>query len=287
MNLEFHNEVVNVTPEMAAEWLEKNVANNRPVRAVEVSKFARDMMNGKWRLTHQGIAFNAEGRLIDGQHRLRAVIQSKCTVPMMVWYNLPEECLPMIDTGLARTASDSIGFITADNAYTSKIVISAMRIMYRISHNLPQKTKFSPTELYDLLRQNDNLVHGLHYLVVHKHSPIRSSSYFAALMFAVASGESLEDVLNFDKMATHAVLSQGNYNFRAAVNFRYWYGEPRNNSHEDDLIKYCCKCIYCFIHNKQKSPQLRYQITADQFNLLNRVVSVEAIKHYRADEVNE
>lgn len=283
----YYPEMVEVTPALAAEWLEKNVANNRPVRAVDVSKFARDMMNGNWRLTHQGIAFNTEGRLIDGQHRLRAVVQSKCTVPMMVWHNLPEECLPMIDIGLARTARDSIGFMTSENAYTSKIVISTMRMIYRISNNLPQKTKFSPTELYDIMHANDNLVHGLHYLITHKHTPIKSSAYFASLMFAVASGESLQDVLNFDKMATHAIITPGAYNYQAAVKFRYWYGEPGHDSNAEEFISYCCKCIYCFIHNRKFTKEDRYRITADQFARLNDIVDALEIKKYWTTEKEE
>lgn len=211
--LEMSSEVINVTPEIAAACLEHNVHNNRPVRAVDVNKFARDMANGNWRLTHQGIAFNTEDLLIDGQHRLRAVVQSGCTVPMLVWHNLPNSCLSRIDTGLARTTSDSIGFLTADNAYTSKIVISTIRMMYRISHNLPQKTKFSPDELYTLLTHNDNLVHAIHYLSTHKHSPVRAAAYFASLMFAVASGETIQDVLNFDKMVTLGKPVPGSYNY--------------------------------------------------------------------------
>lgn len=276
--LEMSSEIINVTPETAAAWLEHNVPNNRPVRAVDVNKFARDMANGNWRLTHQGIAFNKDGKLIDGQHRLRAVVQSGCTVPMLIWHNLPDNCLSRIDTGLARTASDSIGFLTADNAYTSKIVISTIRMMYRISHNLPQKTKFSPDELYTLLTHNDNLVHAIHYLSTHKHSPIRAAAYFASLMFAVASGESLQDVLNFDKMVTLGKPVPGSYNYQAAVNFRYWYGEPKSNHHDEEFIRYCCKAIYCFIHSKQHSKCLRYRINAEEFDNLDHVISVQTIR---------
>lgn len=60
---------VDVTPEMAAKWLEGNVLN-RPLKQAHVDRLAREMAAGRWRLTHQGIAFDVSGCLIDGQHRL-------------------------------------------------------------------------------------------------------------------------------------------------------------------------------------------------------------------------
>ena len=44
---------------------------------------ARDMKAGHWRLTHQGIAFDPAGVLIDGQHRLWAIVESDTT--LLAW----------------------------------------------------------------------------------------------------------------------------------------------------------------------------------------------------------
>jgi hypothetical protein len=77
---------IEVTPELAARWL-KNNFRNRSVREDVVSAYARDMANGRWVYTHQGIAFNDRDELIDGQHRLHAVILSGlAAVRMMVTF---------------------------------------------------------------------------------------------------------------------------------------------------------------------------------------------------------
>lgn len=81
------SQVVNVTPIQAALWLERNHPSNRPVAWRRVEAFANDMRMGAWKLTHQGICFDAEGYLIDGQHRLQAVGQAQITVPMLVVRN--------------------------------------------------------------------------------------------------------------------------------------------------------------------------------------------------------
>ena len=63
-------ERINITPDMALRWLETTNTNNRKVSEKHVHRLARDMTDGKWRLTHVGIAFDPNGTLLDGQHRL-------------------------------------------------------------------------------------------------------------------------------------------------------------------------------------------------------------------------
>jgi hypothetical protein len=43
-------ELVEITPAMAREWLEKNIENNRGVRPSVVEAYARDMVAGEWYL---------------------------------------------------------------------------------------------------------------------------------------------------------------------------------------------------------------------------------------------
>lgn len=58
-----------ISPEQAAKWLERN-DNNRNVNVAKVKKMAKDMREGHWDTTHQGIAIASDGTLVDGQHRL-------------------------------------------------------------------------------------------------------------------------------------------------------------------------------------------------------------------------
>ena len=64
-----------ISPEDAQKYIE-TMGRNRTVRSKKTNKYSQDMNNGKWELTHQGIAFDKNGRLIDGQHRMLAVIKS-------------------------------------------------------------------------------------------------------------------------------------------------------------------------------------------------------------------
>jgi hypothetical protein len=105
---------VHISPAMAAEWLERNV-RNRPVSQDTVTSYARDMKAGNWVATHQGIAFNDQSELIDGQHRLLAIIEANVTLLMMVTYALPSgvtesalTTMDCVDRGRTRSVADQL-----------------------------------------------------------------------------------------------------------------------------------------------------------------------------------
>lgn len=75
--------VMTVTPELAKTWLGKN-GKNRRISQVHVKRLADAMQHGRWVLNGQTISFDLEGRLLDGQHRLSAVVESGQTVQMAV-----------------------------------------------------------------------------------------------------------------------------------------------------------------------------------------------------------
>ena len=80
-----------ITPTMAKALLENNLVPERQRRPSEstVNSYARAMRSGQWLLTHQGIAIDDAGELIDGMHRLMAIVQSGTPVRMMVTTGLP------------------------------------------------------------------------------------------------------------------------------------------------------------------------------------------------------
>lgn len=94
-----------VTPDTARRWLLANT-ENRNKRDKHVAKLAKDMKSGLYQTHHQGVAFDENGILIDGQHRLQAIIISKEAQWMLVTVGLPTEARQYIDGGAKRTAHD-------------------------------------------------------------------------------------------------------------------------------------------------------------------------------------
>ena len=100
-------ELVTITPSMAEAYLGKNLMN-RNVSERLVNKYAEDMANGNWGITHQGIAFYKDGTLADGQHRLRGIIKSGKTIRMFVTRGLEKKTSIDIDAGRPRSMVDGI-----------------------------------------------------------------------------------------------------------------------------------------------------------------------------------
>lgn len=101
------HKTMSVEPEQAEKWLERNVAN-RTLRPSRVREYATAMTQGRWLYTADPIRFDEDGRLIDGQHRLLAVVRSGRTVEMHVVRGLAREAQDKVDTGATRTAADAL-----------------------------------------------------------------------------------------------------------------------------------------------------------------------------------
>ena len=105
---------MDIDPGLAAHWLQNNFVN-RTLSEDTITAYARDMVNGEWLPTHQGVAFNDRDALIDGQHRLHAVIRSGKTVRMMVTFGLASvipgkevTTMDAVDRGRPRSVADQL-----------------------------------------------------------------------------------------------------------------------------------------------------------------------------------
>lgn len=98
-------EIVEITPALAKEWLQANT-HNRNLRERVVNGYAADMAAGQWVEDGQSIKFSRSGVLLDGQHRLSAIVLAGVTIRMLVVRNLPDSTQDTMDTGAKRTLAD-------------------------------------------------------------------------------------------------------------------------------------------------------------------------------------
>lgn len=106
---EVRSEILVISPEVAAAWLDQNKINRNP-RSTIVTKYARDMKEGQWRLTFDPIRFDIANELLDGQHRLMACVKAERPFTSLVIYGLPTEMRDVIDTGASRSVGDVLQF---------------------------------------------------------------------------------------------------------------------------------------------------------------------------------
>jgi len=97
--------VQTITPAKAAEMLGGNTSN-RPLSKRVVQTLAEAMKRGEWKVTHQGVAIDTNGVLVDGQHRLAAIVEADLPVEMTVFTEVPADTFDVLDTGKRRNAAD-------------------------------------------------------------------------------------------------------------------------------------------------------------------------------------
>lgn len=117
-----------ITPDLAAMWLNTSNTANRNLSHRQVDKLAHDMSAGKWRTTHQGIAFYEDGELADGQHRLAAIVKSGIAQQMLVMTGINRADAIGIDQNRPRSVVDSLR-ISGGDAWINKNVVAASRFL--------------------------------------------------------------------------------------------------------------------------------------------------------------
>lgn len=104
-----------ITPEVASKMLESSVGNFRNIDRGRVAKYAAEMISGKWLFNGETIKLNGTC-VIDGQHRLAAIVKSGVTVECVVIRNLDKMTGVTIDCGKGRTLSDWVKYRGIKNA---------------------------------------------------------------------------------------------------------------------------------------------------------------------------
>lgn len=121
--------VVRVTPEIAERWL-KNNGKNRKLSIVHAKKLAAVMAAGKWSLNGQTISFDDQGRLLDGQHRLTAIVLSGVPVDMAVATEVVDErAFQTYDAIQLKRGASQIARMMAPIKNATKVASAARIIM--------------------------------------------------------------------------------------------------------------------------------------------------------------
>lgn len=143
-----------ITPTRAAELLgtlrpvgerdtQGRTHNPRNSTERRIERYSKDMAEGHWVTTHQGVAIDDEGHLFDGIHRLKSILRSGKAQTLLVAIGVPKDAYWYLDAGLTRTAS---GYL--DGKY-AKLRVSFLRIIMAL-RAAGEGTTVSANELYSM-----------------------------------------------------------------------------------------------------------------------------------------
>lgn len=132
-------EHVVITPDVAKQMLNRSRAQNvRKLKSSHVAYLAADMRNGRWYNNGETIKLDDRGNVLDGQHRLHAVIASDTSIKALV-VTVPtnghaEHIAGSIDVGMRRTPSQ---ILSAGGVPNPNNVAAALQVVYRQSIGAP------------------------------------------------------------------------------------------------------------------------------------------------------
>jgi len=129
-----------ITPELAQIYLTHNVGNRKLNKDI-VNLYVEQMKNGEWLLSNDAISFSKEGRLLNGQHRLKAVCDSGVSCQFNVIRGLDDKAFAVMDNGKNRSACDVffiegvIGATVIASAIKRKFILERKRVAVHSSIN--------------------------------------------------------------------------------------------------------------------------------------------------------
>lgn len=143
-------------PGIAAMILERLNKNNRTRKPKSISTYAKYMAAKNWAATGQAIIFSEQGRLLDGQNRLMACLQSGSTFRTDVRFGITDDAFKFLDQGKMRSNGDILQVAGYPN---SNRLGRAVRWAYLIDERIvkTRKTLDSPFILHLLQERYHDL----------------------------------------------------------------------------------------------------------------------------------
>lgn len=200
-------QVVTVTPEMARQWLGRN-AGNRPLKPSQVSRLTAAIREGKWKLTGDAIRFSRTGKMIDGQHRLQAIVAAELPVQCVVMQGLNDDIFDVIDSGSPRSRADAVFVKHQLPVAKSRLLSSTATLAYQYANGNTSFRASPPSgDVLQFIDANPSILDAVSYVydTAPRDGPAAKSVAAAFFFFASQKDRALAEdfILRFMVGAVH------------------------------------------------------------------------------------
>lgn len=143
-----------IGPKEAKEMLAHN-SHNRPIRRKAIDNYARLMRESKWGEGDSQIVFAEDGTLLNGQHRLMAVVASDTHQAFDIKRGAPMESQNLMDVGIVRRAGDAL---TLAGFRDGGITAAAIKLACSLEQGTTDRyIKFSSSEIVEFAAMNPDI----------------------------------------------------------------------------------------------------------------------------------
>lgn len=117
--------IMRVTPDMAKRWLDNNNSRNRDISPGRVNQYVSDMEADRWEFNGEPMQFDRNGMLLNGQHRLCAIVSCGIPQTFLIVRGLDPRAQITMDQGTRRSPVDQLGI---SGVSVDKSVAAAVRV---------------------------------------------------------------------------------------------------------------------------------------------------------------
>lgn len=167
-----------IGPEEAHKLLLRNQVN-RPLSTTSVNTLAEEMAKG-WMPTPDAIGFDVNGQLVNGQHRLHAVIKSRMSVPMHVITGLDVGAFEVTDTGRVRSGADMLSILN----YKYRHIVSGVCRMELLREAGVMRMRIQPRDVVRMAGRIQTINEAV-YLVYGSYKDVRGWCSMTALAWCL------------------------------------------------------------------------------------------------------
>lgn len=191
------SEVVNLTPGLATVLLANN-EKNRPVSETNLDRIKRDLESGNWQFNGATIVVSKDGKLNDGQHRCRAVIETNIPIRIVMVFGVDRESRMTLDQGVARTVGNFLsmhGLANGNQLAAAAALVWQWRRYGRVS-NTPQ-FKPTKTEVRLLAETDSQIAESLGFCKIKGAQVVATASMLTFAHYAIRDAANVIEADNF------------------------------------------------------------------------------------------
>ena len=259
-----YSTIMDVTPEQAEEWL-KSSPVNRKLKKDQLQKICNDIMNGRFQLSHQSIALDEDGRLIDGHHRLTAITRTGIPCKMYVTFNAPNS--EIIDTIVPRSDMDALIMsrkIEKDSIAANAITYPLLIFIYSRNFSEFKARELSKGQKLELYNQLRHIIDPIIDLTRNRghYGRFRRASVLYAMACALNAGVPLDVISDWYRIViTNDFYVEGDEEMtrvgRSVLAFNRHISDTPQERNMDDKMITVKKAMSSIDHYNNREPVQR------------------------------
>jgi hypothetical protein len=257
---------LHVDPSDAKSLLERNT-NNRKLRETVVDYYANEMINGNWIDNGDPIRIARSGRLLNGQHRLSAVVKAGVSLPFHFLSNLSEESFEQMDNGAKRTLNDNLD-IVSDH-------VSILNGIYQLREGVLQRRRVGPSQIKSVV--TDDILELIEEMPRTKRRYIRSQYVKAVTVACVLIGEPKERIFSrYHNIITLTPTNSLELNFNRWLTNNLTYKGARVSQYY--AVSRLVPAFYKFFTSMESDKQFR--LGEDESKEILKALSIHLKNYY-------